>query len=323
MENKLKTGRILLITRNFKEIAELDGETHLLDSDRERASALDLAKKAILERKKLDELDSYSSCEIDILEEAMELLENGEKLQINSLFSDILAYRCRGVTLFGHHFLTGTVDVELLSEIEDGAETSHYIFHRGGGWRTHLEKESLSKAEWNAVISPLVMLGFYSHGKICAIDAAYEAAGERNAIAQTVANFESIVGPKAGTDRDLGGFEGNAKIDIAYEMGTEFRNRGSGDARGQQDCINETQTTRHLIDLLIQQGLIVYHTIAPQHSVASLKSYDHHALRLVELGHPEAMTWTVDSWVEDNGQQPEILTEADWYAKWQKVFGRK
>ena len=322
MADEPKIRRTPLISHDLMEIAQSDGQPHLLDSDAERTRANTLVQKAIIERTPLEDTDNTSACEIDILKEAQDLLADSERLQVNPLFSDILNYRCRGTRILGHYFLMGTVDVELLSEVDEDEHASFYVFHRGGGWRTHLEEETLSETEWNAVVSPLSELNFKEHANMCMANAPINAFLEREALRQTIARYEQAIGPKAGTASDLGGFIGNSKIDMAYEMGTEFRNRGSKEARGQQDCINEMQTTRHLVSLLIDHGLIIYHTLDSEKSFLSI-NYDHHALLLYERGHPEAQPWTVDSWVESNGHPPEILTETEWYTKWAKFFGMK
>ena len=322
MANESKIRRIPLISCDLKEIARSEGQPHLLDSDKERALASTLIEKAITERMPLEDTDDTSACEIDIFEEAQDILDDGNRLQVNPLFGDILSYRCRGTRIMGHFFLNGTVDVELLSEVDGDEYASFYVFLHGGGWRTQLEEETLSKDEWDAIVSPLSELNFKKHENMCMADAPIYAFLEREALKQTIARYEQVIGPKAGTANDLGGFIGNSRIDFAYEMGTEFRNRGSEEAKGQQDCINEMQTTRHLVSLLIDHGLLVYHTLNSEKSFISI-NYDHHALLLYERGHPEAQPWTVDSWVESNGHPPEILTEMEWYAKWAKFFGIK
>ncbi len=302
-------------------IAASGGCPHLLDSDAERTHAINIVEAAIAERLDLD--DDTAACGVDLLEEAQELLEEGGRLQVNGLFADLLGYRCRGARLFGHYFLMGGVDVELLSEIDDDDYASSYVFHHGGGYRTHLEEEALTAAEWEAIVAPLATLAPEGAGLVCDASTSFAAMLERGALAETIANYERIVGPKAGTAHDLGGHLGNARIDMAYQLSAEFRNREARDAQGQQDCINELQTTRHFITLLIQHGLLVYHTINPDESTVNLPNYGHHAVRVVEQGHPAATIWAVDSWVYSNGYPPEILPEAEWHAKWSKVFGNE
>lgn len=321
MSGRTTIRRIPDIMNDLMEIAASGGSPHLLDSDAERTRARGVIEGAIAERHALD--DDAAACGVDLLEEAQELLEEGGRLQVNGLFADLLGYRCRGARLFGHYVLMGGVDVELLSEVDDDDYASCYVFHHGGGWRTHLEEEALTAAEWEEVVAPLAALVPEGAALVCDANAAFSAMLERTALAEAIANYERIVGPKAGTANDLGGHLGNTRIDMAYQLSAEFRNREAREAEGQQDCINELQTTRHFITLLIQHGLLVYHALDANASTVGLSNYGHHAVRLVEQGHPDAQVWAVDSWVSSNGYPPEILTEESWHTKWTKVFGNE
>jgi len=282
-------------------IAATGGERHLLDTKEEIDEARGLLERELALRK-------GHGCEADILKKAIKSLKSGrQSYQPHRLFQDLLDYRCRGFQIFGRWFGMGSVDINLLTPLEKGAYATFYVYHHGGGWQTHLEEAQVTQEEWLRIISPITAPQRFG-----------DATDEIIAIGETVAQFEKIIGPKAGTEKDVGGFFGNDIIVNHYEMALERKNDFRSRAKGQQDCINETQTTRGLIDVLIRQGLVTYHELRTDDSVITLGKNQHVTALLYRK--EDESSWVVDSWPRDNGEPPDTWPVDVWLEHWSRII---
>lgn len=149
-----------------------------------------------------------------------------------------------------------------------------------GGGCAKLSQTMLTQAEWSQVaklFSPMPD----------------SAQNERIVIAQAIARLESLIGQKIGTANDKAGTFNNAQYD------------------GQQDCNDEAINTTTYMRLLVQAGLVKWHTVEDTrtrhfffsgwpHSTAVIKQLDSQAL------------YAVDSWFFDNGQPAIIVPFELW-----------
>ena len=114
---------------------------------------------------------------------------------------------------------------------------------------------------------------------------------ERTAIAKSIAQFETMIGAKTGTDEDKAGTYGTL-------------------GHLQQDCIDESTNTTTYLMLLNQMGLLKFHEVQaltsrlPPHRTAVIREI---ATR---------KKFAVDSWFHDNGIDPEIIPLDQWYGGW-------
>ena len=125
------------------------------------------------------------------------------------------------------------------------------------------------------------------------------AAEERQALAKAVQWFEILVGPIVGSDKDIGGFVGDA----------------SGE-RGQMDCIDEATNTTSLFLLAEKNGFIKHHIV--KHPVARgflLDGRFPHATAVIEVTVTGAQ-FAIDSWVYDNGVIPDVIPLEKWFSAW-------
>lgn len=121
---------------------------------------------------------------------------------------------------------------------------------------------------------------------------------ERLAITRAIARFEHSVGPRTGTDRDLGGtFPG------------VFRN-------GQMDCIDEATNTTTYLRLLKQAGLLQWHSILePATRLPIPRNWWPHTSATIQ-DKITGVKYAVDSWFEANGQPPHIIELKQWRRGW-------
>jgi hypothetical protein len=132
---------------------------------------------------------------------------------------------------------------------------------------------------------------------------AEDARGERHAIARTIAAFERLVGPRTGTDVDMGGTFPGA-----------FR-------AGQMDCIDEATNTTRYLQLLERAGLLRWHRVAePATRVALPRRWWPHTTAVIhELATGER--YAVDAWFDANGQPPHIVELGIWRRGWTPASG--
>jgi len=148
-----------------------------------------------------------------------------------------------------------------------------------------VEQLSLTDNEWQRISA-----SFYPP--------AQSALQERQQIALAIAEFEKIIGPKTGTDRD------KARL-FAY-MGSP----------GQLDCIDESTNTTVYLMILKRHGLLRWHE--PVDHVTRgffIFGWPHSSAAMREIRHPER-EYAVDSWFEDNGQPPYIVPLELWRNGW-------
>lgn len=121
---------------------------------------------------------------------------------------------------------------------------------------------------------------------------------ERELIAKAIAQFETIVGAKTGTDANLGG-------NVA----------GLG-LPGQMDCIDESTNTTVYLTLLQNNDLLHWHRVDHRTTRAIIHfNFPHSAAVIRELD--TGKRYAVDSWFEDNGQPPHIVPLSLWRRGWE------
>lgn len=121
---------------------------------------------------------------------------------------------------------------------------------------------------------------------------------ERAAIARAISRFEQIVGPRTGTDRDLGGTFPGA-----------FR-------AGQMDCIDESTNTTTYLHLLDQAGMLRWHDIQnPSTRFPIPRGWWPHTTAVI-LERATGTKYVVDSWFDDNGYPPHIVELSIWKRGW-------
>lgn len=127
---------------------------------------------------------------------------------------------------------------------------------------------------------------------------AEDARAERRAIARAIAAFERLIGPKTGTDRDLGGtFPGT------------FR-------PGQMDCIDEATNTTRYLQFLDQTGLLRWHHVAKTATRLPLpRGWWPHTTAVIRE-HATGKQFAVDAWFESNGYPPHIVDLTTWRRGW-------
>lgn len=119
---------------------------------------------------------------------------------------------------------------------------------------------------------------------------------ERRAIAQAVALFEREILPRAFITNDAGGWRGNSVFSCP-------QNR-------QQDCFNEQETLYGFLYALQQKDFLKFHTLF---GLAENNNKNHHANMILDLKTAEA--WIVDSWVNNQGEEPWIGLQSEWKKK--------
>lgn len=147
-----------------------------------------------------------------------------------------------------------------------------------------LDIVSLDDAEWQRVRAHL-------------LPAARNAAAERAQIARAVGEFERIIGPKTGTDRDRA--ETHPRL---FDL-------------GQMDCIDESTNTTNYLRLLAAQGLLRWHTVGPAATRGYLIFGWPHSTAVIREKTSET-EYAVDSWFFDNGVDAVIVPLPLWYDGW-------
>mgnify|MGYP001556054813 CR=1 FL=1 len=142
--------------------------------------------------------------------------------------------------------------------------------------------DSLNDAEWREVTAPLRT-------------PASTAAGERAAIARSMAIFETVIGGHTGTSLDKG------------------RNLAGFGLPGQLDCIDESTNTTTYLRLLEQGGLLRHHRVGERATRFGLFVGMPHSTAVIEES-GSGIRYVVDSWFYDNGLPPHIVRLEDWRA---------
>lgn len=125
--------------------------------------------------------------------------------------------------------------------------------------------------------------------------AAKTPARERQQIATAIMIMERIIGPTTGT---------------AGDIGDTFKKTGEG----QLDCVDESTNTSVYIDLMIQDGLIKYHTLEAPVARAPMFRWPHQTAVIKDR--KTGTLFAVDSWFDDNGKPIHILPLETWKDGW-------
>ncbi|MGH1398410.1 MAG: hypothetical protein ACRBCT_04270 [Alphaproteobacteria bacterium] len=121
------------------------------------------------------------------------------------------------------------------------------------------------------------------------------AQAERQAIAQSIATFETVTGNYNGTHAD--------------QWGT-FQKTG----HDQQDCVDESINTSIYLTILANRNRLKFHTVnIPQSRVPFMK-WPHQTATITQIDTNEK--FAVDSWFHDNGHAPEIIPFEEWKKGW-------
>jgi len=131
-----------------------------------------------------------------------------------------------------------------------------------------------------------------------------DAAGERACIALAIGVMESIVGPLAGTDADIG-----------ESLQGAFR-------KNQMDCEDEAVNTCTYLVMMQEDGLITYHDIyKPTMRGFMVMGWPHVATVLKDKETGER--FVVDSWFEDNGHPAYVVPYKQWKSGWRPTHDRQ
>lgn len=123
------------------------------------------------------------------------------------------------------------------------------------------------------------------------------AQAEREQIKQAIALMEQMVGKITSTEGDKAG---------------TFQHLGE---EGQLDCIDESTNTSFYLQMMVNDGLIRFHTAEDRaHRGFFFNGWPHStaAIREKESG----ARYVVDSWFEDNGKPPYIIPLQQWQDGW-------
>ena len=134
-------------------------------------------------------------------------------------------------------------------------------------------------------------------GKLKSILAAgrKDAKAERAAIAKAVVWYERKAGREAGTSGDL------AKAAF-----------GSLGRPGQLDCVDEATNTTSLLELLVAEGLLKYHTVGRTKGRGYLFDgrYPHNTATVTDK--TTGIRWAIDSWPRANAEPPDVMPLDQW-----------
>ena len=277
------------ILQTLAQIAQKDGEPHLLDTAPEIGEARRLLRTNL-------ESSPKGSCEANRLKDALRRFSSGNgRWQVHPIFNDSREYLCPSISLWD-----SLVEkrIPLLERVEEGAYLLFHVYQEGV-WHERWTRVAVTRQEWGWITEPLEGLDGETAETV------------RDALALAGSNFEHIVGPKAGTDRDLGGPAGNDRLHYV-----------TGGEKGQQDCVNEARTTRQLIAVLAVHGLLPGHRFDPDDSLEKMDSpgIGYHVGVRIFATVGEIFPWVVDSWPGDNGSLPDILPDDQWRMKWRNLF---
>ncbi len=120
------------------------------------------------------------------------------------------------------------------------------------------------------------------------------AEAERVAIAEAIAQMETLVGQRTGTWKD------------------KAKNSGMGQA-GQMDCIDESTNTTAYLRLFAYKGWLKWHQVEAR----TMRSYilvDVHWTAVIKDIQSQQL-YAVDSWFRDNGRPPLIMRLQAWLAR--------
>lgn len=282
------------IDQKLIDIAAQGGNRLALDSAEEKEAAERLLEAEI---QALQESDG-DCCIIAMAEQALEAIKQADDtkaLFVNPLFGDEPDLGCWPLCLGDPHRA-------ILTPL-DGEHAASFRVYSGGTslWDIDASKVGVTQSEWTYIVEPLVAL----QRKAEATDAVDEGvvAAERSndllsALSDSLGRYETVVGRKAGTDKDIGGFAGNSAMLVGRE-------------EGQQDCINELHTARQALAAFQSAGLLMGWRVDPEQSVARISFGEdggviHAAPRIID---PDGLPFAVDTWMMSNGAGADIVPE--------------
>lgn len=126
-------------------------------------------------------------------------------------------------------------------------------------------------------------------------------ADERRRIGLAIGIMEILVGPQAGTKRDVG------------------RNVFGRKSIEQLDCVDEAVNTTTYLRLMEARGLLRYHRVGtPANRIIELLNA-HNAAVIIDIA--SGRSYAVDSWFYDNGSPAVVLPLETWRAGWDPLYG--
>ncbi len=177
-------------------------------------------------------------------------------------------------------------DTFVRDDIITSPDVTHFSMCHNQGCKT-VEQLSLSNTEWQKIQAHF-------------LPEAETPEAERLQIADAIAEFEQIVGIKTDTTHDKAGL---------------FESMGS---YGQLDCIDESTNTTTYLLILHKQGLLKWHE--PMDHVTRgffIFGWPHSSGAMREvLPLNMGAEFAVDSWFEDNGVRPHIISLSLWRNGW-------
>lgn len=185
-------------------------------------------------------------------------------------------------------FNTLRADIFVRDDIITAPDKHRFSMCHGHGCK-EVEQLSLSDTEWQRISRHFQ-------------PAATSAAIERIQIAQAIAEFEQIIGKKTGTANDKAGL---------------FPAMGQA---GQLDCIDESTNTTTYLLILQKQNMLRWHE--PMDHVTRgffFFGWPHSSAAMRETSSTNIENpreFAVDSWFEDNGQRPHIISLSKWRSGW-------
>ena len=126
-------------------------------------------------------------------------------------------------------------------------------------------------------------------------------ADERRRIGLAIGIMEILVGPQAGTKRDVG------------------RNVFGRKQSEQLDCVDEAVNTTTYLRLIEARGLLRFHRVGlPANRLIEVVNAHNAA---VVIDQASGMSYAVDSWFYDNGSPAVVLPLETWRAGWDPLYG--
>lgn len=119
---------------------------------------------------------------------------------------------------------------------------------------------------------------------------------EREGIRRLISWAERRVAPTVGSEDDVPG------LDL-----------GNSGKAGQMDCIDEASNTTSYLMVAARFGVLKHHRVARPVARGFFLDgrYPHATAVIVD---PEGVAWAVDSWPQRNGEKPDVMPLAEWYA---------
>ncbi len=279
------------IDQKLIDIAAQGGNRLALDSAEEKEAAERLLEAEI---QALQESDA-DCCIIAMAEQALEAIKQADDtkaLFVNRLFGDEPDLGCWPLCLGDPHRA-------ILTPLDDDRAASFRVYSGGTSiWGGDAHEVGITQSEWTYIVEPLV--GLQTKAETAVDDNAAERSNAlMSALSDALGRYETVVGRKAGTDKDIGGFAGNSAMLIGRE-------------EGQQDCINELHTARQALVAFQSAGLLMGWRVDPEQSVARISwgtdgSVIHAAPRVID---PLGVPFAVDTWMMGNGAGADIVPEA-------------